>query len=170
MCIVHLGVEPSAVILAGDSKSQELVETLKQDRSIPSLTTQDYLNSRHNAEKYSVFAYSALDVHPVHNVMLRCIEHNSLLRHTNKTEGLGACRQLRHEYSIIAASYNAGPAEDKFAGWDNSSGDYHLTHLDNPTPTTRKLKLKVNMPILFIPKTFQIAGYVIFPEREYDDS
>ncbi|KAK0450434.1 histone deacetylase complex, SIN3 component [Desarmillaria tabescens] len=38
------------VILA-DSKSQELLETLKRDRSIPSLTTQDYLNSRHNAEK-----------------------------------------------------------------------------------------------------------------------
>ncbi|KAK0215615.1 histone deacetylase complex, SIN3 component [Armillaria fumosa] len=38
------------VILA-DSKSQELLETLKRDRSIPSLTTQDYLNSRHNTEK-----------------------------------------------------------------------------------------------------------------------
>ncbi|KAK0449645.1 uncharacterized protein EV420DRAFT_1646964 [Desarmillaria tabescens] len=38
------------VILA-DSKSQELLETLKRDRSIPSFTTQDYLNSQHNAEK-----------------------------------------------------------------------------------------------------------------------
>ncbi|PBK87773.1 hypothetical protein ARMGADRAFT_1016374, partial [Armillaria gallica] len=50
--------------------------------------------------------------------MLGCIEHSDLLRHTHKTEGLGACRQLRHEpieYSIIAASYIAGPAEDRIA-------------------------------------------------------
>ncbi len=45
-----LSVRQVQVILA-DSKSQELLETLKRDRSIPSLTTQDYLNSRHNAEK-----------------------------------------------------------------------------------------------------------------------
>ncbi len=81
--------------------------------------------------------------------MHQCIEHNALVRHTHKTEGLGTCRQLRHGYSIIAASYNAGPAEDKFAEWDNSSGDYRLTHLDDPTPITRKLK--VDMPILFNP-------------------
>ncbi len=87
--------------------------------------------------------------------MLRCIEHNDLLQHTHKTEGLGAWRQLRHEpigYSIIAASYNPGPAEDKFAEWDNSSGDYHLTYLDDTTPTTRKLK--VDMPILFNPNSW----------------
>ncbi|KAK0449656.1 uncharacterized protein EV420DRAFT_1565242, partial [Desarmillaria tabescens] len=38
------------VILA-DSKSQELQETLKRDRSIPSLTMQDYMNNRHNAQR-----------------------------------------------------------------------------------------------------------------------
>ncbi len=97
--------------------------------------------------------------------MLRCIEYNDL---PTKPK---AWRQLRHEpigYSIIAASYNAGPAVDKFAEWDNSSGDYHLTHLENPAPTA--CKSKVDMPILFIPKNFQIAGYVIVPEREYDNS
>ncbi|PBK63327.1 hypothetical protein ARMSODRAFT_540427 [Armillaria solidipes] len=34
------------------SKNQELLKTLKQDRSIPSQTTHNRLNSRHNAERY----------------------------------------------------------------------------------------------------------------------
>ncbi|KAK0442167.1 hypothetical protein EV421DRAFT_597708 [Armillaria borealis] len=34
------------------SKNQELLKTLKRDRSIPSQTTHDRLNSRHNAERY----------------------------------------------------------------------------------------------------------------------
>ncbi|SJL12704.1 uncharacterized protein ARMOST_16135 [Armillaria ostoyae] len=43
---------PNANVLLANFKSQELAETLRRDRTIPSLTMQNYLNTcRHNAEK-----------------------------------------------------------------------------------------------------------------------
>ncbi|KAK0421868.1 hypothetical protein EV421DRAFT_1868137 [Armillaria borealis] len=42
-------IKQAVQVILADFKSQEVVETLKRNRGIRSLTAQDYLDSRHNA-------------------------------------------------------------------------------------------------------------------------
>ncbi|KAK0493914.1 hypothetical protein EDD18DRAFT_1176810, partial [Armillaria luteobubalina] len=128
----------------------------------------------HEAPGSGTFGGLISQVHAVH--ILKCIEHNNLLRRIHTKNGLSECRQIRTTplaYDAIAASFNAGPQTEKFVEWiqpspdtPNGSMDYTLAHLLDPSPTSQGLR--VDMKFLFDPHQLDIPGYVVIPEREYN--